>query len=161
MQWVAKVAAAERDYRAALDHMERPGAAAEQSETAAWFKGPGRSGAMADLTCISMPIPVVDGCSLRVLLHVLVHVIPLTQLARGWHNAAWCTKVTLDVISAHSVLCLCLPGGAAPSSSSAPAASEEVELWYLDAIDLILQNSDDYGERAASAIRDQLSVIDE
>ncbi|EIE26712.1 hypothetical protein COCSUDRAFT_59229 [Coccomyxa subellipsoidea C-169] len=95
VQWVAKVAAAEKDYRAALDHMERPGAAAEQSETAAWFKGPGRS------------------------------------------------------------------GGAAPSSSSAPAASEEVELWYLDAIDLILQNSDDYGERAASAIRDQLSVIDE
>lgn len=46
MQWVAKVAAAEKDYRAALDHMERAGAPAEQQEAAA---GPGKASALAGL----------------------------------------------------------------------------------------------------------------
>ena len=46
MQWVAKVAAAEKDYRAALDHMERAGAPAEQQEAAA---GPGKASASAEL----------------------------------------------------------------------------------------------------------------
>jgi hypothetical protein len=54
-----------------------------------------------------------------------------------------------------------LAGATAASSASGSAVPEELELWYLDAIDLLLQHSDDYGERAATAIRDQLSVIDE
>ena len=38
--------------------------------------------------------------------------------------------------------------------------TEELDSWFLDGIDLLLQHLPDQGERAAEAIRDQLSEID-
>lgn len=55
---------------------------------------------------------------------------------------------------------MCAVTGAA-SSSARGSAIDEDEIWYLDAIDMIMQHTDDQGDRAATAIRDQLSVIDE
>lgn len=47
----------------------------------------------------------------------------------------------------------CLPGNAVVDT-------EENDSWFLDGIDLLLQHLPDQGERAAEAIRDQLSEID-
>jgi hypothetical protein len=38
---------------------------------------------------------------------------------------------------------------------------EEAESWYLDAIDLLMQHTDNQGDRVATAIRDHLSEKDE
>lgn len=44
MQWVAKVAAAEKEYTSALEHMKRPGTG-DQTDAAAKSAGPPSSGA--------------------------------------------------------------------------------------------------------------------
>lgn len=41
------------------------------------------------------------------------------------------------------------------------AEPEAADFWYLDAIDMLLQFTEDHGERAAAAIQNQLTVIDE
>ncbi|CAL8467045.1 g6581 [Coccomyxa elongata] len=94
VQWVAKVAAAEKEYTSALEHMNRPGTG-EQSDAATKSAGPPSS------------------------------------------------------------------GRAAPSSSSGYLSLDEEECWYLDAIDLLLQYTDDQGDRMATAIRDHLAARDE
>lgn len=90
VETVAKVAAAEKEYRAAGDHMDRP-----------------LLGSAAD----------VD--------------------AKGKAKAAG-------------------EGGGGGGFSE-----EELDSWHLDAVDLILRHTEDQGDRAAAAIRDQLTVIDE
>ena len=50
---------------------------------------------------------------------------------------------------------------AASSSSSGHWSLDDEECWYLDAIDLLLQYTDDQGDRAATAIRDHLAARDE
>lgn len=52
-------------------------------------------------------------------------------------------------------------GRAAPSSSIGYWSLDEEECWYLDAIDLLLQHTDDQGDRVATAIRDHLAARDE
>ena len=42
----------------------------------------------------------------------------------------------------------------------AEGSGEELDSWFLDGIDLLLQHSPDQGERAAEAIQDQLTQID-
>ncbi|CAL5225440.1 g8258 [Coccomyxa viridis] len=64
-----------------------------------------------------------------------------------------------------------LPGSAQPQTAAGgdsgvpsegqPAIDTELlEAWYLDGIDLLLHHTPDQGERAAEAIRDQLTEID-
>ena len=45
-------------------------------------------------------------------------------------------------------------------AGNAAVDTEELDSWFLDGIDLLLQHMPDQGERAAEAIRDQLSEID-
>ena len=48
----------------------------------------------------------------------------------------------------------------APSEGPPPIDAELLEAWYLDGIDLLLHHLPDQGERAAEAIRDNLTEID-
>ena len=91
-QWVAKVAAAEKDYRSAMDAMKRPAAqgAAQDARLAA-------------------------------------------RIARPAAQAA-------------------LEAGIEDP--------EQLDSWFLDGIDLLLQHTPDQGERAVEAIRDHLTEID-
>ncbi len=47
-----------------------------------------------------------------------------------------------------------------PSEGQPAIDTELLEAWYLDGIDLLLHHTPDQGERAAEAIRDQLTEID-
>ena len=45
-------------------------------------------------------------------------------------------------------------------AEGAAGSGEELDSWFLDGIDLLLQHSPNQGERAAEAIQDQLTQID-
>ena len=45
-------------------------------------------------------------------------------------------------------------------AEGATGSGEELDSWFLDGIDLLLQHAPDQGERAAEAIQDQLTQID-
>ena len=45
-------------------------------------------------------------------------------------------------------------------AEGAAGSGEELDSWFLDGLDLLLQHSPDQGERAAEAIQDQLTQID-
>ena len=47
-----------------------------------------------------------------------------------------------------------------PSEDQPGIDTELLDAWYLDGIDMLLQYLPDQGERAAEAIRDQLTEID-
>ena len=60
-----------------------------------------------------------------------------------------------------SVMALLQAGGPRGKPAEGAAGSrEELDSWFLDGIDLLLQHSPDQGERAAEAIQDQLTQID-
>ncbi|CAK0735069.1 hypothetical protein CVIRNUC_000523 [Coccomyxa viridis] len=45
-------------------------------------------------------------------------------------------------------------------AEGAAGSGEELDTWFLDGLDLLLQHSPDQGERAAEAVQDQLTQID-
>lgn len=52
------------------------------------------------------------------------------------------------------------PAEGASGSGREPGSGQELDSWFLDGIDLLLQHSSNQGERAAEAIQDQLTQID-
>ena len=60
-----------------------------------------------------------------------------------------------------SVTALLQTGGPRGGPAEGAAGSgEELDTWFLDGLDLLLQHSPDQGERAAEAVQDQLTQID-
>ena len=56
--------------------------------------------------------------------------------------------------------CLQAGGPRGRPAEGAAGGGEELDSWFLDGLDLLLQHSPDQGERAAEAIQDQLTQID-
>ena len=51
-------------------------------------------------------------------------------------------------------------GSRGKPAEGAAGSGQELDSWFLDGVDLLLQHSPDQGERAAEAIQDQLTQID-
>ena len=123
MQWVAKLASAERDYRETLSAVARAPAKPARNPAARSSAAPTGRGARA---------------------------------AAGARRGAAAAGLGLGLGLGNREA-----ADAAAAAAVAALEPDEMDAWYLDALDLIMAHGADRGDRAAEAIRDHLRVRDQ